>query len=73
MNLKQIFCRHKPRRVGYNHMKTVREPSGRTVIGLPVYANYDYFTEFFICDKCRKETHRHTKYLAKDHRSSVLY
>ena len=72
MNLKQIFCRHSPRIVSYNHMKYVREKSGRTVMGLPVYANYDYFTEFYICNKCDKETHKHTRYLARAHRSSVL-
>ena len=73
MNFKQLFCRHSFKRVSFNFIKSVREKTGYHIMGLPVYANFNYFTEFFICDKCKREIHKHTKYLRTDHQSSVLY
>jgi hypothetical protein len=67
------MCKHKFTRVNWTYLRTVREKSAGTVIGMPVWANYDYFSELHMCDKCSKAETRKVKYLAKDHQSSVLY
>jgi hypothetical protein len=76
MNLKKFFCRHKMERVlgsGWKFINTKREKSGYDVMGLPIWCNYNHFTETFKCSKCGKEEIRETSYIAKNHQASVLY
>lgn len=72
IKLKMLFCRHKFQRESFQFLGQTRDATGQTVIGLPIYANYNNFTEKHVCCKCGKVDLRKTKYMRKDHNCSVL-
>ena len=75
MNIKRLFCEHKRKKMtAWKFIKKTREQCGQYVLGLPVYANYNYYLIDRVCLDCGKEFLGQThKEWVEPEASSVLY
>lgn len=76
--IKMFFCKHHYVRhqclspLGkFTEQKREAMP-GEYVLGLPIYCNYVYYETLEVCSKCGYEKREIKKYIAKNHKASVL-